>query len=386
MTVRDSAQLAQLRTDRALAAAGKAGYQIRVSYDIEDPAWDAFLAETPGGHHVQTSLWAQLKALIGWRTARVVVTRDERIVAGAQMLIRPLPFAGAIGYVLKGPLIALDDPMLRKAVIEALHRVARGQRVQCLVVQPPDNGDVLARQLPDWGFRPSLLDALPAHAVLMDLTKDLDELLAQMKGKTRYNLRLGERKGITVREGTESDLPTFYQLLVATGQRQQFSIHPEEYFSEMWRLLGQYGYIKLFLAEYAGEAVAALLAIPFGDTVTFKRGAWSGCHGNRHPNEVMHWTVIKWAKAQGYRYYDFEGIDQRIATAIVQGDPLPDSPAQTVTSFKLGFGGEVKLTPGTYDYVYNSLLRWAYTTVYPKVANWTVVAKVEDGVRGIGQS
>ena len=369
-----------------LDTAVDAGYDIRLSDEAEDPAWDAFLAGTPGGDHAQTSLWAQVKALLGWRAARVVVTRGARIVAGAQLLLRPLPFAGAIGYVPRGPLVASDDPALTHLVLDALRRLTRVHRVQYLVVQPPFNGEALADQLPAWGFRPTVIEPQPAHAVLVELSKDLDDILAQMGGKTRYNIRLGQRKGITVREGTEADLDAFYRLLVATGQRQKFSVPPEDYFAEMWRILSPRGYIGLFLAEYEAEPVSAALVIPFGDTVTYKRGAWSGHHGSRHPNEVMHWMAIRWAKARGYRYYDFEGIDPKVAQAIVHGDPIPDSPTRTVTSFKLGFGAQVALTPGNYDYVPNPWLRWAYTTAFRNVASSPLMAKVEKLVRGVGRS
>jgi len=116
-------------------------------------------------------------------------------------------------------------------------------------------------------------------------------------------------------------------------------------------------------------------------TVLAKRGGWPGRHGRRHPNRVLHWTVIKWAKAQGYRHYDFEGIDLRAARAIVHGKPLPDSLQQTPTSFKLGFGGQVTLFSEAYDYVYNPFLRWAYNTVSPKIACWSVMKNAADRLR-----
>ena len=104
MAVRDSLQLRRLRTERDLDAVVNGDYQLRVAHETEDPAWDTFLAETPGGHHVQTSLWAQVRAAAGWRAVRVVARRGDGIVAGAQVLIRPLPLVGAIGYVPRGPL------------------------------------------------------------------------------------------------------------------------------------------------------------------------------------------------------------------------------------------------------------------------------------------
>lgn len=371
--------MAMSKSNKNTAAASS--YQTQITSGSQDEAWDGFLAKTSGGHHVQTSLWAQVKALLGWRAARVVVTRGEQIVAGAQLLIRPLALGRAIGYVPKGPLFASGDPVLARLVIEELHRAAEAHRVQYLVIQPPNNGEAFGRQLPRWGFRPSSIEVVPTATVRVDLTKDLDEILAQMKSKTRYNVRLGQRKGITVREGTQRDLSVFYRLLVATGQRQQFSPESEEFYFKMWRVLSLHGYIKLFLTEYDGEAVSGLLAVPFGDTVIYKRGAWSGRHGNRRPNEVMHWTAIQWAKTQGYHYYDFEGIAPKAARAILEDRPLSDSLRQTTTRFKLQFGGQVTLFPGAYDYIHNPLLRWAYGAVFPKVQNWPVVEKLANRLR-----
>jgi lipid II:glycine glycyltransferase (peptidoglycan interpeptide bridge formation enzyme) len=102
---------------------------------------------------MQSSAWARLKGLSGWRVARLVVTRQDFIVGGAQLLLRALPFLGGVGYVSKGPLIAVDDVQLHRLVIKAVHRVARAHRAQVLVVQPPGNAQILARLLPGWGFR-----------------------------------------------------------------------------------------------------------------------------------------------------------------------------------------------------------------------------------------
>lgn len=181
MAARDSTPPERLRTERARDTVAIADYQVRVSDELEEPDWDAFLATTPGGHHVQTSLWARVKAPLGWRVARIIVTRGERIAAGAQLLLRSLPLIGSIGYVPKGPLFAVDDPVLTRLVIRELHRVARAYRTQYLVLQPPADGEALAQQLPRWGFRPSSVEVTPTATVLLDLTQDLDDLLAQMK-------------------------------------------------------------------------------------------------------------------------------------------------------------------------------------------------------------
>lgn len=381
MLDRDSRYSGSPSTEFSADLSVHAGYQVHVSHEPEASEWDSFLAATHGGHHVQTSLWAQVKAIQGWHPVRVMVRQREHIVAGAQILIRPLPLVGAIGYISKGPLIAVDDPLLAQLMIDELLKVAKAQRIQYLIVQPPDNGTTLAQQLHASGFRSSSHNIAPVATVLLDLSQDLEEILAQMKIKTRQNIRRGQRQGMIVREGTERDLSTYYRLLVATGQRQNFSVYPEEYFLRMWRVLRPHGYLQMFVAEYEGEVVSAQLVVPFGDTVINKLSVWSGRHGNRRPNELLQWTTIVWAKTQGYRYYDFEGISPKAASAVLQGRPLPDSMAQTVTSFKLGFGGQVVVYPGAYDYVCNPVLRWAYTTLFPNRTNASAVKKLRKRFR-----
>ena len=89
---------------------GEEPLQVTVSDAVEAPAWDTFLAEVPGGHHVQTSLWAQVKAESGWRPVRVVATRGGTIVGGAQLLVRPLAFSRCVAYVAKGPVVFATEP------------------------------------------------------------------------------------------------------------------------------------------------------------------------------------------------------------------------------------------------------------------------------------
>ena len=293
----------------------QAEYRVHVSQASDaaaDPEWDAFLAQTPGGHHAQTSLWAQLKATVGWQSVRIVITQsvqseyDKQIVAGVQVLLRALPIAGTIGFVPKGPVFAGPDPALRQLLLTQLDELAKTYRMMQLILQPAREDETLETMIAQRGFRPSPLEVFPTASVVIDLQQDLDVILASMKSETRYNIRRGQRKGMRVREGKQHDIPAFYRMFQATSQRQDFSVKSEAYYAEKHRLLSPHGYCKLFLAEYKTEVetevVSAMLAIPFGDTVLFKRGGWSGRRGNLRPNEVMHWAAIQWAKAQGYRY------------------------------------------------------------------------------------
>jgi lipid II:glycine glycyltransferase (peptidoglycan interpeptide bridge formation enzyme) len=339
-------------------------YQVNVSSQPEDALWDAFLAETPGGHHVQTSLWAQVKASLGYQFVRVVISRQNRTIAGgAQMLIRRFPMIGNVGFVPKGPLITLKDPWLEELTIKELLQTAKSSGIRCLIVQPPNHNEPVVSGLEARGFRPINISLAPTASIVLDLHKDLNVILGEMRRSTRYNISLGKRKGIIVRQGTEADLHTFYKLLSETSRRKQFSIYPARYYEKLWRVFHPYGLVHLFIAELEGEVVSAQLPITFGDTVINKLSAWSGQHGKLGPNEALYWAVIEWAKANGYRYYDLEGIDEDTAREITENKKNSGPLESNVTSFKIGFGGDVSFSPGPYLYITASILH-QFTACY----------------------
>jgi lipid II:glycine glycyltransferase (peptidoglycan interpeptide bridge formation enzyme) len=350
-------------------------YEFRRSESAGDAEWDAFLAGVEGGHHVQTTLWARVKAVIGWDALRVIVVADGRIVGGGQLFLRTVPLIGAVGYVPKGPVVSVDDPALRSQLIDSLMEEARLRRVRHLTIQPANNGHAFTQNLADRGFRPSAVPVAPQTSLVIDLGADIATIFAQLSSKTRYNVRLGERSGIKIREGGEADLSTYYRMLVTTGDRQGFTVYPEEYFTEMWQWLRPHGYVRLFLAEYEGDVMSGQLVVPFGDTVINKLSVWSGRHGSKRPNHTLQWHAIEWSKANGYRYYDFEGIDRRAVESARENEPLPQSLKQTVTSFKLGFGGEPVLFPSAQYHVGNALVRWGYESVFRRVSDWPLVKK-----------
>lgn len=348
-------------------------YSSRVSTERDDPKWDAFVASCPDGHHVQTSLWGQVKTITGWKAIRVILSKGEQIVSGCQLLIRTMPYIGNVGYVTKGPLCNYNDPEQAQSILQEALRTGKDFHLRYVVVQPPNNGEMIIEHLSCCGFRPSWLDVAPTATILIDLSLSSDVIMKQMKRQNRQNIRRGEKKGITVREGDLRDIHSFYLLHLATSERQGFKPYSEEYFARMWQILAPSGYIKLFFSEYMDEPISALLVVPFNDTVVPKILGWSGFHGNRRPNEALFWGAIKWAKAAGYKIFDMEGIDPLGARAVIDGNPLPESLHRSPTRFKLGFGGEVVLYPEPQDYVLNPVLRWMYRRVSPRISDWPII-------------
>jgi lipid II:glycine glycyltransferase (peptidoglycan interpeptide bridge formation enzyme) len=342
--------------------AGAAGrYRLHLSESARDPGWDGFLRSTTGGHHLQSSYWGAVKAILGWRAVRVVaIDPAGEIRGGAQVLLRDLPLVGSVGYVPLGPVLGHDDPGLRRLLLHGIQSVARTHHVQFLVVQPPAGQEAVVTGLLAHGFRRALdlVRPHPKATLLVDLSPDEDALLAAMRSRTRYNIRLAQRRGVRVRCGGEEHLDSFYRLLTLTGERQRFPVPSERYFRDLLRIMAPPGHAQIFVAEHDGGPLSAALVIAFGGLVSYKRGGWSGEHGHLHPNELMHWAAMRWAKREGYRCYDFEGIEWRAG----------DGQLSSVSAFKAGFGGEVVLLPSAYEQIHNPVLRRAYTWLAPRLS------------------
>jgi peptidoglycan pentaglycine glycine transferase (the first glycine) len=335
-------------------------FSVRLSEAPDDPDWDDFLERSPTGHHAQTSAWGRARAFIGWRPIRVVVSEDGRVVAGAQMVTRPMPAGGNVGFVCRGPVVREDRPDLARLVFDEVMATGRTSGVQYLVVQPPRGCDWMRAELTRLGFRYGAFDIDITATVRIDLGADLDDLFAGMSKKCREHVKLAERRGVTVRRGSETDLAIFNRLKDIQSARIGYRRRSADYYSELWRALAPRGHIGLFVAEYEGEPVSAQLVIPFGDTCHHMERPWSGQHGNVKPNELLKWEVIKWAKSEGYRFTDLEGIDPPVAEAVLSGQAIPDDPRYSASRFKLKFGGETIVDPPSFDYVYDPLLRFAY--------------------------
>jgi len=284
----------------------------------------------------------------------VVCHRDGRLAAGAQALVRPTR-AGAITYVPRGPVCAPGDPAW-----PALHAALRDLA---------GNG-VALRLEPNWADEPATRSWLadqglreappiqPPSTVRLCLSPSEDDLLAAMKHKWRYNIRLAGRHGVEVVEGGEADLPTFGRLMAETAARDRFHARPTEYFAGAWRAFG--GDARLYVAVAGGDALAAIMVFHFGDTATYLYGA-SASHARRHmPNHLLQWEAIRRARADGRRWYDFWGIPDEIGRVVVGGTRPEDIPPGQgglwgVWGFKRGFGGEVSRTVAAWDEVYAPL-------------------------------
>jgi lipid II:glycine glycyltransferase (peptidoglycan interpeptide bridge formation enzyme) len=273
-----------------------------VSTALEDPQWDKFLERAGDNHHLQTSRWAKLKSGTGWQVLRLILRNDDQILGGLQILYRSIPMVGRMGYAPRGPVMSDSDNTLCKHLFSELERVIRSEHFVCLMIQPPAGATQCVALLLARGFNPIPIQVAPTATLLIDLRQSPSEWLAAMRKSTRRSIRISLSSGLTIRIGSEVDLPAFHSMLQETGARQGFTPQPLDYYRRLWQLFAPDGHVVIFLAEFQSEVVAAELDIAFGDTLVSKRAGWSGRHRKLHPNEGLVWAALNWAKNQGYKY------------------------------------------------------------------------------------
>lgn len=186
----------------------------------------------------------------------------------------------------------------------------------------------------------------PKATLALDLNQSEEELLSGMKSKTRYNVRLAAKKGVTVRVSSNpADANILFELLKSTEKRNKgYSTHESDYYLKMMESLAPKGILKIYIAEYESKPLAAILVSQFGEVATYLHGGFTDVHKELMAPYLCQWEAIKEAKKAGAKVYDFWGVAET---------DDPSDPWAGITRFKVGFGGEKIIFPGAYDYVIN---------------------------------
>jgi lipid II:glycine glycyltransferase (peptidoglycan interpeptide bridge formation enzyme) len=340
----------------------------RVIDSGERERWNAFVTRHPKGHFLQLWEWGQVKAATGWEPLPVVLEKDGVITAAMLILKRKLPLPlvdKCIFYSPRGPVVDIHDETLCRQLADGVAGVAREHGAVFLKIDPDVEAadDVFRRVLLQLGFRKNVtgLDfegVQPGFVFRLDIRPSAEELLEAMHGKTRYNIRLAQRKGVTVRRSEDkADLPVFYDILRETAERDRFLIRGARYFSVIWDQMVTGGHAAVFIAQTeTGQPVAGTLAMILGNKAWYLYGASSNQHRSLMPNYLIQWEMILWAKEQGCTLYDFRGVS---------GDLREDNPLYGLYRFKKGFSGELTEFIGDWDKVYAPLYYTLWTRALP---------------------
>jgi len=317
-------------------------------------AWDEFLAAYPDAHILQTAAWGDLKASFGWQVFRVAAGG-----VGAQILFRSLPLGYNLAYLPKGPVPAAQnswDQFWPQVDALCRERKAIFLKIESDFWEQVD--DSVSGEAPPPGLRLSPHTIQPPRTLIVDLTPEEDQILAAMKQKTRYNIRLASRKDVVVR--TSDDVSVFSDLMEITGQRDDFGVHSLDYYRQAFDLFHRRGACQLFIAQYEDQPLAAIMVFMRGTRAWYFYGASSNQHRNRMPAYLLQWEAMRWAKSRGCQTYDLWGVPDADLETLEADFMKRHDGLWGVYRFKRGFGGQLMRSAQAWDRVYHPAFYAAY--------------------------
>ena len=322
--------------------------------------WNNFLISQPHGHLQQSYEWGELNRYLGRQIYRLGAMDDGRLIGTMLLAVTPVPLPRSIPgfplnwlYCLRGPAVERTDSPALAALVKQAQTIARREHAVVLRLEPNIADDDPA--MDTWieayhklGFQTNPYAMHPRRSWVLDIRPDLEQLMANFKMTWRQNVRIAERKGVTVREAqSDADFDTYYQLMQITSERDNFFVHSKSYHQEVMRHFAPRGDAVLYLAEHEGEALAAKMLIRFGNWCWDLYGASSNNKRNLKPTYLLQYRCFQWAKSRGCSYFDFRAIPEILE---------PGEEMWGVYEFKRGFDGFSRLNMPTQDYIYRPLI------------------------------
>jgi len=287
-----------------------------------------------------------------------------------------LPIVGSYWYIPRGPVFEItnnksQDPNKSQipnskvqTCLDEIIETAKNKKIGWVRVEPQDKKtldsikEATSKYDSTIKIKKSKKNHEAAQMLMIDLSKSEDELLAGMKSKTRYNIRLSIKKGIKIFETKKgSDVEKFCDLVEETSKRDGITPHPRNHYKKMLKEINS-DIIKLYLASYQDDVIAGAIIVSYGGVATYLHGASASSHRNVMAPFGLHWHIMKKAKNQGMKKYNLGGTKLvKNKKADAKDEHVPETGNwQGITRFKLGFCKKAKPInfPGCYDIVISS--------------------------------
>lgn len=306
--------------------------------EIEEEQIEKFIQEHPKGHFLQSPKWAKVKS--DWKNETIVIKDDDGKIQGyMSILLRKIPILNRyIMYAPRGPVCDITDEDTFYKIMERSREIAKKYKAFILRLDPdiPNNNEEFKAIAKKAGLKikgniKNISQVIqPKYVFRLDIKgKTEEEVLAMFSQKTRYNIKLSSKKGVTSRVGDKEDLKAFHTIMKETSKRDGFIIRPLSYYEKIYDTLGKHA--RVIVAEYENEPIAAVFPIQYGNKVWYLYGGSSNEKRNLMPNYLLQWEMIKWAIEEKCDIYDFRGVS---------GFKDENDPQYGVYKFKKGFNPE----------------------------------------------
>ncbi len=263
------------------------------------------------------------------------------------LLFRKFVLGTTIAYLPKGPV-----GMEWQDLLKDITRVCKQERAILIYIEPDEwEGEGNHSVLEEAGFDESEISIQPRQTIVISLDGEPEGWLSRMKQKTRYNIRLAERKDVVITQS--ADIATFTALMKVTGERDAFGIHDAAYYENVYKLFAPSGACTMFLACYHEVALAGIMVFLRGNRAWYFYGASNNQERNRMPTYLLQWAAMKWAAENGAEIYDLWGIPDGAESELEAQFTSRSDGLWGVYRFKRGFGGEIRRSAAVYQKVLN---------------------------------
>lgn len=311
---------------------------------------DFIQQNSPDGGFLQSEYWRRFQEGVGRKSFIISAREDGEMIFYANILTHTLPVVGNYFYLPRGPVIETKNEKRKvknKDYFSELIQLAEQNNIGWIRIEPANEEalKLIKENLPEkYEIKKTAVDIQPKEVFLMNISKSEEEILAGMKQKTRYNIKLAEKKGVKVLVSREEKyIDEFCRLVRITAQRDKIKSHPEGYYRKMFEVIPS-DILKLYLAEYEGKIIAANIILFFGKFATYMHGASDNEYRNVMAPYLLQWQAIQDAKKTGCDWYDFGGVKVKSESG---------KSWEGITKFKTGFAAnkEPIQFPGSYDII-----------------------------------
>jgi lipid II:glycine glycyltransferase (peptidoglycan interpeptide bridge formation enzyme) len=352
---------------------------------------------------LQSEEWRKFQESVGRQTFCISIPHPNPIPKGegdfefqASIIEHKLSLVGKYFYCPRGPITEAQSPKPKaQSFLKDLLDLAKKEKAGWIRIDPENDEALnLIKKNTEYKIVKASHDMQPREIFVIDITKTEGELLAEMKPKTRYNINLSLKRGVSVKAISNFQFPIsnplrqssneasqtlntndqnqkyiseFIRLVNLTENRKGIKFHSADYYQKMLEVIPE-NMLKLYVAEYNGKVIAANLIVFYGNTAIYLHGATDDEYRNVMAPYMLQWQAILDAKKAGYMFYDFGGISTNYESGT--NVRITNSWAG-ITKFKLGFSPNTQPVefPGSYDIIINPFRYGLYRSIQ-KIKAW----------------
>jgi peptidoglycan pentaglycine glycine transferase (the first glycine) len=316
--------------------------------------WEKFVIRNNHDSFLQSWNWGEFNKKTEEKIWRLGFFENDTII-GLSLIIKVKAKRGVFLFVPQGPIVVNDENNLRIVRELKKYMIALGKKENASFIRISPiftSSEENLTMFRDLGFKDAAVHMMhPETTWILDITKDEEVLMREMKKNHRNLIRRASKEGVEIFQSDSAEfLKNFYDIHMETVARHGFVPFSFEYIKQELESFKSDGQIRIFIAKYQDKIISSAIVVFYGNEAFYHHGASSSEYAKVPSSYLTLWTAIQEAKKREITKFNFYGI----------ADNNPKHPWFGLSRFKKGFGGYEVNFLHTQDYPIN----WKYKITY----------------------